>query len=77
MKTRSIVVFALLCAWLIAAPVHAKKPLVGIPLEWRSTTVQAEMGAVDLTGLDKAVIKVETFADKRTVDDPKLVGENC
>jgi hypothetical protein len=74
-KTQWVVALALLCC-LLAAPALAKKPLANIALQWRPTTTFAEMGAVNLTGLEKAAIKLEPLVDKRDKADPQLIGEN-
>jgi len=70
-------VAVMVVAGLQAGAAHAKKkPLENIALQWRPTTTFAELGAVDLTGLDKAAIKVEPLVDKRPAERVSLIGEN-
>ena len=73
---RRVVAVALLASLAAVPALAKKKPLVNIPLQWRPTTTLAELGAVNLTGLEKAAIKLQPLVDKRDKADPQLIGEN-
>ena len=57
-----------------ATGIAAKKPLSGIPLVWKPTSVAGDFGAVDLTGLAGVKIEIRDFSDAR--EHPDLIGEN-
>jgi len=76
-KMKNVLILSAVIVLVIASAgdtLAKKKDLEGIPLVWKPTTELGEKGAVNLTGLDKVRIRVETLSDNR--ENPDLIGEN-
>lgn len=64
----------LMAAFLAFGCAHAPVPLNNIPLAWTPSDTVSENGAVDMTGLADAKLKIEKFTDTRK--NPALIAEN-
>jgi hypothetical protein len=55
-------------------PAAAERKLINAPLVWKPTNVLAELGTVNLTGIESVKIHVQAFTDNR--ENRQRIGEN-